>query len=528
MSSVTSSEQSKAPTLGGYARKLSIKTKPSITIHINNHYRSKVYTTGDEVSGYATISPQSDVRFDTLQIALLGTSKTRMDAVNIPQATAHTFLKLLMPIPESSYPVPRIFEAGMNYTVPFTFVIPSTLTLGACSHHVANESIQEHHVRLPPTVGSWEKDDFAPNMSRVQYVVKARAYRDEESSGVSTKVMEAGREIRVLPAAPEDPPLSITKHDDLYTMAKSKTLRRTILSPRSGRVTVTAQQPGAAMMSPDGQTIAPTAVPLDLAFEPASGDARPPEVTGVSSKITAVTYFSAVGINHYPNLKSWRRSFGSEGRGSYSGTTSASTGPAGAVRWTRQLAAQARRDSGYGSEGPSSSDTDHSGNRLVTAAAAAAAAPKKRKAESSIVHTARLRVPVQVPAAKKAFVPTFHSCIASRVYVLWLTVSLSAGGATAHVTLGVPLQIGVTGSSSSGAAGEDRGGGGPEMPPTFQEFEEAEADEYWRPRVLGLPAVEFDRSGVVGAGNGNGAGAGVEVLPGYADLEYRRRTVAAH
>ncbi|KAI4865134.1 hypothetical protein F4820DRAFT_308900 [Hypoxylon rubiginosum] len=509
MSSITSSEHSKAPTLGGYARRLSIKPKPSITIHINNHYRSKVYTTGDEVSGYVAINPQTDVRFDTLQIALLGTAKTRVDAVNIPQATAHTFLKLIMPIPESSYPVPRVFEAGMNYTVPFTFVIPSTLTLGACSHHVANESIQEHHVRLPPTVGSWEKDDFAPNMSRVQYVIKARAYRDEES-GVSTKIIEAGREIRVLPAAPEDPPLNITKHDDLYTMSKSKTLRRTILSPKSGRVTITAQQPGAAMMSPDGQTITSTTVPLDLEFEPASGDTPAPKVTGVSSKITAVTYFSAVGINHYPNLKNWRRSFGSEGRGSYSGTASASTGSAGAVQWTRQLTAQARRDSGYGSEGPSSSssDTDHSGNRVT-------AALKKRKGEaaSPIVHTARLRVPVQVPATKKTFVPTFHSCIASRVYVLWLTVSLSCGGGgTAHVTLGVPLQIGVTGATA--VSSEDRNA---ELPPSFQEFEEAEADEYWRPRVLGLPSVEFDRSG---------AGAGAP--PGYADLEYRRRTVAAH
>ncbi|KAI6090215.1 hypothetical protein F4821DRAFT_38631 [Hypoxylon rubiginosum] len=509
MSSTTSSEHSKAPTVGGYARKLSIKPKPSITIHINNYYRSKVYTTGSEITGHVAINPQTDVRFDSLQIVLLGTTKTRVDAVSVPQSTAHTFLKLTMPIPESSYPVPRVFEAGMNYTLPFTFVIPSTLTLNACSHHVANSSVQEHHTRLPPTVGSWEKDDFAPNMSRVQYAIKARVYRDEDSGSgvVSEKILEAMREIRVLPAAPEDPPLNVNKYDDLYTMSKSKTLRRTIISPRAGRVTVTAQQPGAAMLSPDGQTATSTAVPLDLAFEPAagSGDVQPPRITAVSSKITAVTYFSAVGVNHYPNLRNSRRSFGSEGRGSYSGTTSASTGPVGTIRWDRQFTAQARRDSGYGSEGPSSSSES---DPMV---------PKKRKdsTESPIVYTARVRVPVQVPAQKKAFVPTFHSCIASRVYVLWLTVSLSSGGATAHVTLGVPLQIGVRGSS--GSSDGDRAAS--ELPPSFQEVEEAdEADEFWRPRVLGVPAVQFDRSSAVGAGG----------LPGYADLDFRRRTVAAH
>ncbi|KAI1404627.1 hypothetical protein F4819DRAFT_93788 [Hypoxylon fuscum] len=497
MSSSTSSEHSKVPTHGGYVRKLSIKTKPSMDIQINNHYRSKVYTTGSEVSGHVTITSQSDVRFDVLQIVLLGISKTRIDAVNIPHATSHTFLKLIMPIPESTYPVPRIFEGGMTYTVPFTFVIPSTLTLNACNHHVANESVQEHHVRLPPTVGSWEKDDFAPNMSRIQYAIKARAYRDDEV-GISTKLMEAGREIRVLPAVPEDAPLNITKHDDMYTMSKSKTLRKTIISPKSGKVTITATQPSAAMLSPDGQTITSTTVPLDLEFVPSSGDARPPKVTGISSKVTAVTYYSAGGINHYPNLKNWHRSLGSEGRGSYSGTTSVIAGPVGEIRWDKHLTAQARRDSGYGSETLSSSDSDQSPRT----------APKQRSKGSSsspVFHTARLQVSVQLPTHKKTFLPTFHSCIASRVYVLWVTVTLVSGGASAHVTLAVPLQIGVGSSVPRVDPAE--------QPPTFEEFEQAEADMYLRPRVMSLPTIDFHHGAA---------------LPGYADLDYHRRSVAAH
>ncbi|KAI1381959.1 hypothetical protein F4677DRAFT_400386 [Hypoxylon crocopeplum] len=494
MPSSAASEYSRAATLGGYARKLSIAPKPSMNIHINNHYRSKVYTTGSEVTGHVTITPHTDVRFDMLQVVLLGTSKTRIDAVNIPQATSHTFLKLTMPIPESSYPIPRIYEAGVIYTVPFTFIIPGTLTLNACNHRVANESIQEHHVRLPPTVGSWEKDDFAPNMSRIQYAVKARVY-EEGIDGSGIKLMEAGHEIKVLPAIPEDAPLNVTKHDDMYTMQKSKTLRKTILSPKSGKVTVTATQPGAAMLSPDGQTIAPTTVPLNFEFVPASGEARPPKVTGISSKVTAVTYFSAGGINHYPNLKDWHRAFGSEGRGSYSGTTSVSTGPLSEVRWTRHLTAQARRDSGYGSETLSSSDSDRTA--------------RKRKASSPIFYNAHLQVPIRLPTHKKTFVPTFHSCISSRVYVLWLTVALASGGATAHLTLGVPLQVGVGGVS--GGSGDTATA---ELPPSFEDVEEADANEYLRPRLMSVPTVDFQHSAA---------------LPGYADLDYRRRrSVAAH
>ncbi|KAI0135311.1 hypothetical protein F4814DRAFT_17737 [Daldinia grandis] len=497
MASTSSSEHSKV--LGGYARKLSITPKSSINIHINNYYNSRVYTTGSEVSGHVTITPQNDTRFDMLQVVLLGTTKTRIDAVNIPQATAHTFLKLIMPIPESSYPIPRVFEAGLTYTMPFTFVIPSTLTLNACSHQVANNSVQDHHMRLPPTVGSWEKDDFAPHMSRVQYVVKARVYRDEVADGLTTKVMEAGQEIKVLPITPEDPPLSITKHDDLYVMSKSKSLRKTIISPKTGKVTITAAQPGAAMLSPDGQTSTSTTVPLYLEFEPTSIDARPPKITGITSKVTAVTYFSAGGVSQYPNLRDWHRAFGSEGRGSYSGTTSATTGPLGEVKWSRHLTAQARRDSGYGSDSLSS-DIDLPPRPT----------PKKTKGSlpSPIFHAAQLQVPIQLPVQKKTFVPTFHSCITSRVYVLWLTVTVVSGGNSAHLTLGVPLQIGVGGGPVSHVQYHAA------LPPSFEEVEEADADRYLRPRVMSVPTVDFHQNGA---------------LPGYADLDHRRRrTVVAH
>ncbi|KAI8964857.1 hypothetical protein F5Y11DRAFT_57674 [Daldinia sp. FL1419] len=497
MSSTSSSERSRI--LGGYTRKLSIAPKSNINIHINNHYNSRVYTTGSEVSGHVTITPQIDTRFDTVQVVLLGTSKTRMDAVNIPQTTSHTFLKLIMPIPESSYPIPRVFEAGLTYTVPFTFIIPSTLTLNACSHQVANNSIQDHHMRLPPSVGSWEKDDFAPDMSRVQYMIKARVYKDEMPEGPTVKVMEAEQEIKVLPAVAEDAPLSITKHDDLYTMSKSKSLRKTIISPKTGTITIMAAQPSAAMLSPDGQTITSTTVPLYLEFEPTSIDSRPPKITGIASKVTAVTYFSAGGINHYPNLKDWHRAFGSEGRGSYSGTTSVTTGPFGEVRWSRHLTAQARRDSGYGSDNLSSSDTDLPPRPT----------PKKTKGSlpSPIFHTAHLQVPIQLPVQKKTFVPTFHSCITSRVYVLWVTVTVVSGGNSAHLTLGVPLQVGV--SSLILQRDDDT-----VPPPSFEEIEGASVDEYLRPRVMSLPTISFHQNGA---------------LPGYADLDHRRRrTVVAH
>ncbi|KAI5926637.1 hypothetical protein F4810DRAFT_699382 [Camillea tinctor] len=517
MSTSSTSDSSRVVSLSGYARKMSIIPKPNISIHIDNHYRSKIYTTSSEVSGHAIVSPSHDVRFDSLQILLLGTSKTRIDAVNIPQATSHTFLKLTMPIPESSYPVPRIFEAGRTYKLPFHFVIPSQLTINACNHNVSSSSVQEAHVRLPPSVGSWEKDDFSPNMSRVTYCVKARVFRDDgELGGETTKIMEAAQEIKVLPAIPEDAPLNITDCDQLlYSPSKTKTLKKSILSAKTGQVTVSGSQPGAAMISPDGHSMAPTVAKLDLEFRPSSDDSQPPKVTGVSSKITAVTYFSASGINHYPNLKDWAASsFGGDGRGCYSSTVSIPSSPMDKVVWRQRPRAHTRRDSGYGTDTPSDSDQSSGSRRPVLSATTdkkrSSSRESSKSSPPSSYYTATVQVPVRLPTHKKQFLPTFHSCITSRIYVLNLTVTVLTGGASSNITVSVPLQIGV--EAPTPRVDYDT------QPPTFeatmQEEEAAAVDEFLRPRTLYVPEIQFQSA-----------------LPGYSDLfapsTTRRREVAA-
>ncbi|RYO79771.1 hypothetical protein DL766_001067 [Monosporascus sp. MC13-8B] len=500
---------------------MAAQKSPAMEIHIENHYRSKIYTSSSPISGHVSINTQHDVRFDSLQILLLGTAKTRVDGVSVPQSTCHTFLKLTMPIPESWYPVPRVLEAGRTYSVPFNFVIPGQLTINACSHTVFNDAVRDYHIRLPPTVGSWDRDDLAPTMTRVEYAIKARVLQHEEGAAAATKVLEDSQEIRVLPAAPEEPPLGITENDKLYTMSKRKTMRRTILSPKLGQLTVSATQPAAAMLSPDGRSTTATDAQLDFRFEPASAECAPPQVTAISAKILAVSYFSACGVRCLPNLGDWSRHFGYEGSGSYSTTTaippsSSSSAPACKVAWKQHLRTQTRRDSGYGSDLPS--DSDHSGEggsegpRWTVTKGAKAKVNKTAPVASPVYHTASLQVPIRLPTDKKMFLPTYHSCITSRAYVLWLTVSVSSGGSSSSIMLGVPLQIGVKAVTPS--IGPSTG----PLPPSFETaVEEAEADAYLRPRVLSAPTVEFHHQYQQDQGG---------APPGYADLGPRVRAVA--
>ncbi|KAK8029153.1 arrestin [Apiospora marii] len=497
MSSTTSSNNPSSFTgvLAGINRKLSHGKPAAMEIQLDNHYSSKAYTSSSSLSGHVVISPAKDTRFDSLQILLMGVSRTRVDGVHVPHATQHTFLKLTMPIPDSSYPVPRLYEAGRTYTVPFNFVIPDHLTLSACSHKTASDAVRAHHLCLPPSLGTWDRDDMTPDMARVEYAVRARLFREEVSEKTRTKLLDASRLVHVLPSFAELPPLSITPADSLYCMAKTKSVRRSILSPKTGRVTLTAAQPGAIMLSADGSAATTTSARIDLRYEAASsssssGQSPPsslPRITEVTSKVSAVTFFGGNSINDFPDMGNWVRTYGAQGRGSFTYNTSLGSTAVGAgdLEWQQEKSAQAiaRRDSGYCSDAAADSDhpsaTGSSGGRRWSAVSSSSTSSSAKTTKPApVYHTASLQVPISLPTHKKTFAPTFHSCVVSRVYVLWLTISLSScGGTTSKATLGVPLQVGVDSDTSVSADAEG------ERPPSFEAaMEAAEAEEHLRPR----------------------------------------------
>ncbi|KAI0132381.1 arrestin [Xylariales sp. AK1849] len=487
----TSSNSSDAGALSEFQRLTG--ARPSMTIHLDNHFRNKVYTTSSPLSGHVLIESARDLRFDKLQVMLMGTSKTRLDSIHAPKVTSHTFLKLEMPIPELSYPVPRVFGAGRSYTIPFNFVIPDYLTISACNHDVNTDAVRDHHLCLPPTMGSWlGKDDFSPEMARTDYSVLARVTREAEAGGKRTRLSEASQSIMVLPAYAEQAPLDITTHDELYKMSRSKTLRKSLFSAKTGKITISATQPGAVMISADGRSASSGKAQLELNFESTSSHTLPPSITGVSAKITAMSYYSGWGVSTLPHMGEWNRFI--DGRGSYSCTTALCSTPVGKAKWRQHLQPQTSRKSSYSSDMVSDSDR----SSCVTDPKP----PQNNKGTSPIYHTASLQIPIELPVNKKMFIPSFNSCILSRAYVLRLTVSLSCGGRNSNLTVGVPLQIGV----DSTAAFVDSTG-----LPTFEAaIEETDADAPLRPRTLSVPNVEFER----------------HVLPGYADLAGARVVMA--
>lgn len=518
-----------------YQKRSTAFPKSDVQINLKDHYNSKVYTSSSPISGEVSITTRREVRFDSIQILLLGQTRTSFEGMSVPQEVTHTFLKMMMPIPESTYPVPRVLESGQTLTIPFNFVVPNQLTINACNHARLSDQLQDHHVLLPPSVGGWQRDDMAPNMARVEYSVKVRVLRDDGNR--KTRIMEGSQAVQVLPATPEEPPLNVTDKDNLYRMSKTKTLRKNILSTKLGRVTAEAIQPSAAILSPDGRRVmSHPMASVKLTFDPESGRTLPPTITGVTAKLTAHTYYSSGTISSFPNLGEWNTPYLLYRRGQF--FTSTPLPPitlAQQPAWTPTVTPPiSRRDSGYGSDQPSSSCEDNSSSsKLPMLKSSSSPTTTSSTTSSSTQHTTTLTIPLSLPTDKKTLLPTFHSCIASRVYTVHLALALNTRGASSTVSLVVPLQIAVDGTSAASTTSTSplSAGGAPVVVAAPPSFEEAAADEHLRPRVLHAYEYEAPEGQAAGergswmlrAGEGAQEEAGRGGLPEYGEAGYRRR-----
>jgi hypothetical protein len=504
---------------------------PSVDIVIDRHYSSKVYTSGSTITGHAVIKTCRNLPFDAFEISFTGTSSTRLDYVqSFPAFSRRTFMKLRMPHSEiqSSLPDgPRgVFVAGRTYEVPFHFVVPHQLTIGACNHKCESPAVREQHLRPPPSVGvgAWSLPDQSPDMVRVEYAIRVRAGEQRAvttgpgaagaSSGGLDSVIDAQHLIKVLPATPEDAPIDVTLKDERYNLSKTKTLRKSLLfSGKMGSLAASSSQPAAIMLSPDGHRATDSVAYINLDFTPSSSDATPPRISSVAGKLVSTTFFSSLPIDALPNLGG-RSSYTTTPALNYSSNTNIFTvnSPTTVWRPRRPALSGLRRDSGYESshvDGEDASDLSDNGSGGEGRGWTARVGRRKSNAQSgskkstATTVTTTVEIPFTLPMTnKKMFLPTFHSCLVSRTYTL--QVVLSVGPNNTAVQLAIPIQIGV----EAAHAPQDM-----DELPSFETAmmqgavlseddadADADADAYLRPRVMHIPPPES---------------LGTSILPGY-------------
>lgn len=431
-------------------------SKDTIEINLDHHFTSRVYTSGSTISGHAVINFQHDTSFDNLDITFTGIAATRLDFVQsyITKAV-RPFLKLHMPISDTDIPEPRIFEADRTYSIPFHFVVPYHLPLGSCHHGDRDPAVQDEHLRMPPTLGYWDGDDQAPEVTHIEYAIKAKLTRSRtgNDNGLS---MEGKTILKVLPATPEQPPLSITSRDERYCLSITKSLRKSLLGGTYGELVAQSSQPKAVMIQPDGLGAHDSEVKIDLEFTPTADDLAPPKLNSVTGKLISTTFFSNDSIDALLNLGP-KTTYADNQVLTSSTTTKLFHTPLDKLSWSEHNLPVASVNSRSSDE--SCKDQN------------------KGPSRSSIRHHATFSLPIKLPISnKRMFVPTFDSCLISRIYILQL--ALCVGPTSLAMTLEVPLQLGV----------EHLDHKGNERLPSFESFT-AQSDETEAgrlpPRVFG-------------------------------------------
>ncbi|GAO16615.1 uncharacterized protein UV8b_01481 [Ustilaginoidea virens] len=395
---------------------------------LHQHFAAKVYTSGSAVTGQVSLCALRDIKFDDLEICLVGISTTQNFLHHESGAVAATFMKLVMPNLRRDFPPNRTFLAGREYSFPFRFIVPSHLAMGACRHKCASPVVREQHLRLPPTMGFWDGHDQSPQMTQVRYAVSVLATKQSLLEHLQTRVVEGSHMIRVLPAFSEDPPLEISPLDDRYALSKSKTIRKNFVASKLGRLTATTAQPKALMLSPDGHAAGGTLCRIKLAFESSGSHVLPPKINAISGKLVTHTYFDISSMTRLPNLGNCSAC---ELPCPYQYTTSNklfTLAMADCIDWKEEAYHASWEEFMFPSTVPP--------ERRASAATCPEGVGNPKRLVSEI--DVRFSLPED---SRVVYLPTFHSCHISRAYTLDLAISV--GQTFTTLSLAVPLQIGV-------------------------------------------------------------------------------------
>lgn len=408
-------------------------------IQIDQHDQFRIYSPDVPLSGNVIIKANKNTVFDKIEISLVGTAVTHNYVQPDPIQATVPFLKLDMRCDSNALPPGRFLEAGTEYAIPFNFVMPRQLPMGSCKHRSISSSLQERHLRLPPSIGLCPGTEQSPEAAQIRYSIVAiavkRVYRFEEPIILFT----TKQSIRVLPPSPEEPPLDC--FGKMYKLSNTRRIWKNMFRYTGGELTATAWQPNAVMISADGSTASSSSLHLQLAFVPSSIDLPPIRVTSISGRLLCKTVFDIMPISHAPALEYSKRGICEP----YCDTRRHTLfhRQVGEIQWTTNNCGHynSQRNNLTGSS-QSSTITQSEKNHETAPRRVSLPWAWKPSEEPVLRYTAELDIPFSLPHDKtNFFLPTFDLCTISRAYSLKIT--LRVGPMQRRLTLSVPIQIGV-------------------------------------------------------------------------------------
>ncbi|KAI0411436.1 hypothetical protein F5X98DRAFT_54365 [Xylaria grammica] len=339
---------------------------------------AKSFSTGEKIEGTATLCPRENMRFQDVSISFLGDEYT-----TVRHAKAHRqFLNMRQSVPDSLLPTPKLFTKGQKYDLEFSFTVPDHLSLNVCDHDTASRIVRQAHLRPPPSFGDPNVagyggkllNDFAPRACIVVYTIQLTLRHNHPISGQAGRTLTKGLKVRIKPTTPSQPfPLReaiLCTHD--FPSYGKRTVLQGSPKPILGTLSMTIEEPTTFCLPlRDPVMIISSSVKIRVVYT-TTGDPVFPQFKSVGGYLTSTTFFTATCHKDFPEKE--KDFFGR----------------------------------------PSNFDTvqfqpfSHSFTSL------------NWEPDGTDRYSATLPVPVLLP--RENIIPTFHTCLLSRSYDLYLKV----------------------------------------------------------------------------------------------------------
>jgi hypothetical protein len=407
-------------------------SRPAAVLTLNIEVKDQqTFTTRERIIGKLTIEPVVDTPFEKLEIKLQGISRTygRRIVPHAPNArtitTAHRFLELTQPDLEHCFPRDKVFRAGRHYNFPFEFAIPDRMLPATCRHVVESPEIHELHTSMPPSFGDQRPDeatDYAPRKASVKYRIVARVFEGAEPAGNSKMKMIAcdSERIRFMPS--DAMPMPVSTH---INRAGAFLPLRKLWAKRFGDLAVTSIQASTFRVrkvhSDMWHSGLSGQVKLRLMFIPASDGAEPPRQIELSGIFRTETTSAVSPLLQLPSTDPW---LGPELDRHTAPSVMLSSRAVGNISWKRVSAADTEfSEKCHSYEVPPSF--------------------KPPRSPCSTSHYSAEIVASLTAAVGCSLVPTFHSCLISRTYIIDLRLSTPtlALGSFSAMRLKVPVLV---------------------------------------------------------------------------------------
>lgn len=276
------------------------------------------------------------------------------------------------------------------------------------------------HLELPPSLGhsigtvdgKALLDGLTPEAAEISYRIRASVLEQPSATAPKQRPLASTEKVvHILPARDEQLPTEASwNYTDDYCERVEKDVRQGMLRRKTGRLVAAAAQTKPLQLPPpgaDGDSSVSGTVELHVRFDPENNE-DPPQLGTISRQLRVLTYYASLPWNAAPSKKSILSSLAM--RDVHSSSINLSSLCIDSAQWVKHTRTGSDAPCPVVDESPALHSRDE-------------------------YYTASIVVPIALPK-KKTFVPTFHSCVISRVYVLDLSLSHPS-----KISLKVPILI---------------------------------------------------------------------------------------